>query len=258
MEIIQKLAGTVDRLIRPATFPLAVSILEEGELPDKVRLPLKHFGTRMCLCQGFSVARRFGFTMGFRPEDHECPIALIAFGLKERSKLLEEGAMAYPLYAATPEIGVRLNQTPCLSYSPGRKFLISPLDRASNTPDVVLVFGNSAQINRLVLAVAYMTGESVEGSFLGRGSCIQSIIKTVQTRNCQVVIPGTGDRALALAADDELIFAIPRERFSEIIDGLEGSQKAGGFRFPTLFPALLRQPPFHPSFEDVLKEMGLK
>lgn len=258
MEIVKNLAETITRLVRPATFPLAVSVLEKSDLPAKSRLPRKHFNTRLSLCQGFSAARRFGFTIGFRPEDHECPIALLAFGLKPQSRLLEEGAMAYPLYAATPEVGKHLNQVIKLDYQPERSILISTLDSPAAEPDVALVFGNSAQMNRLVLAVAYMTGEEVASASLGRGSCTRSIIKVLQTGDYQVVVPGVGDRALALVADDELIFAIPRNKFAEMIEGLEGSQKAGGFRFPTLYPALLRQPPFHPSYEDVFKEMGLK
>lgn len=258
METTLKLSEAINRLVRPATFPLAVSVLEEGELPLKARLPLKHFNTRLSLCQGFSAARRFGFTIGFRPEDHECPIALLAFGLKQESRLLEEGAMAYPLYAVNQEIGKRLNQTLKMEYQPERKIIINPLDNPSVVPDVALVFGNSAQMNRLVLAAAYMTGEPVPSAALGRASCTKSVIQTIQTGGYQIVIPGVGDRALALAADDELVFAIPRNRFAEMTEGLEGSQKAGGFRFPTLYPALLRQPPFHPSYEDVFKEMGLK
>jgi uncharacterized protein (DUF169 family) len=70
METTKKLAETINRLVRPATFPVGVSLLEDTELPDKAKLPLKHFNTRMALCQGFSIARRFGFTMGFSSEDN--------------------------------------------------------------------------------------------------------------------------------------------------------------------------------------------
>ena len=262
METTKKLAEAINRLVRPATFPLAVKITETEELPAKSRLPRKHFGTRLSLCQGLSIARRFGFTVGFRPDDHECPIALLIFGLKKESRLLEEeAAMAYPLYAATPEIGKTLNRSGLavrLDHQPQRKILVCPLDSIPELPDLVLVYGNPAQVNRLVLAATYMTGEEVAASFLGRASCGQSIIKSIQSGKYQVVIPGVGERALALSSDEELIFAIPRNRFAEMLEGLEGSQKAGGFRFPTIYPALFRQPPFHPSYEEVFKEMGLR
>lgn len=258
METVRKLSDAINRLVRPATFPIGVSINEDGSLPEKCRLPLKHFQARMTLCQGFSIARRFGFTVGFRPEDQDCPIALQSFGLKKESRLLKEGAMAYPLYASTPEVGVMLNQMKRIPLNEKRSFLIAPLDSAVTVPDVILVYGNSAQMNRLVLAVSYMTGKPVPSESLGRGSCIQSLITVPEEKDYRVVVPGVGERALALLADDEMAFSIPKERFGELADGLEGSQKAGGFRFPTLYPALLRKPPFHPSYGPVFEEMGLK
>ncbi len=258
METVKKLSDALNRLVRTATFPIGISIHEDGDLPEKAKLPLKHFKTRMTLCQGFAIARRFGFTVGFRPEDHDCPIAIQSFGIKPESRLLKEGAMAYPLYAATPEIGVMLNQMKKMPLNEERSFLIAPLESATTVPDVILVYGNSAQINRLVLAESYITGKPVHSDSLGRGSCIYSLITVSEEKDYRVIIPGVGERALALLADDELIFSIPKDRFQEIAAGLEGSQKAGGFRFPTLFPALLRQPPFHPSYGPVFEEMGLK
>jgi uncharacterized protein (DUF169 family) len=258
METVKKLSDAINRLVRPATFPIGISIHEDDNLPEKAKMPLKHFQTRMTLCQGFSIARRFGFTVGFRPEDHDCPIALQSFGLKKESILLKEGAMAYPLYASTPEVGVMLNQMQKMPLNEKRSFLIAPLDSVTTVPDVILVYGNSAQMNRLVLAVAYMTGKPVHSESLGRGSCIRSLITVSEKNDYQVIIPGVGERALALLADDEIVFSIPKDRFNEIATGLEGSQKAGGFRFPTLFPALLRKAPFHPSYGPVFEEMGIK
>ncbi len=135
---------------------------------------------------------------------------------------------------------------------------MSPLSDADTIPDVVLVHGNSAQINRLIIAVAFMTGEPLQGEFIGRGTCVNLVYKSMRDRNYQVAIPGAGERALALVGDDELIFAVPKEKFEELTEGLEKSQKAGGCRYPTLFPALLQAPPYHPGHEAVFKELGLK
>lgn len=168
--------------------------------------------------------------------------------------------MAYPFYAETPEIGASLNANhlPRMEQSENRHVLLSPLSRASFEPDVVLVYGNSAQIHRLVMAVCYKTGRPVNAVFSERMGCLRAIIVSIQSGEYQITIPGSGERAFGFCGEDEIVFAIPRNRFEELLSGLEGSQKAGGMRYPTIYPALLKSPLFPPQFDPVMEDLGIK
>ncbi len=260
MELIQKLNASLEQMVRPSTYPVAVKLLDTPELPQKAVFPVKNFGNRLALCQGISIARRFGMTVAFGPEDHQCPPVLMALGLAEMSKNFQEGLMAFPFYAETPEIGASLNAShlPRMERSTSRHVLLAPLSRAGFEPDVVLVYGNSAQIHRLVMAACYKTGQPINTVFAERMGCLRAIIVGIQSQEYQITIPGSGERAFAFAGEDELAFAIPNSRFDEIISGLEGTQKAGGMRYPTIYPALLKGPLFPAQFDPVMEDLGIK
>ena len=52
--------------LRVHTFPLGIKSLKPGEpLPDKVKIPSKHLGVKIAICQAISIARRYGWTMAF-------------------------------------------------------------------------------------------------------------------------------------------------------------------------------------------------
>ena len=119
--------------------------------------------------------------------------------------------------------------------------VISPLTRTKVAPDVILVYGNPAQIMRLIQGATYKEGKKLKIELLGlAASCTGGIIHAFNTGECQVVIPGTGDRAFALTYDNEMLFAIPAAKAGEIISGMRG-QRLVKYPIPT---PLLMPPPF--------------
>ena len=76
----------LETYLRVHTFPVGIKSLKAGEpLPEKARIPTKHLGVRMAICQAISVARRYGWTMAFSGNDLSCQIAKAAFGFEERN-----------------------------------------------------------------------------------------------------------------------------------------------------------------------------
>lgn len=260
MELVKKLSECIDKMVRPATYPVAVKLLDNAELPQKAVFPVNNFGNRLALCQGLGIARRFGMTIAFGPEDHQCPPILMSLGLKPVAETWKEGGMCYPFYAETPEIGAALNEQhlPRMDRPKDCHVLLAPLDRAQFIPDVVLIYGNSAQLHRLVMAVNYKTGKPITAVLTERMGCIRAIVLAMQSNDYQVSIPGSGERALAFCGEDEIVFAVPQAKFEEICSGLEGTQKAGGLRYPTIYPALLKSALFPSKFDPVMEELGIK
>ncbi|MDP3064005.1 MAG: DUF169 domain-containing protein, partial [Chloroflexota bacterium] len=67
--------------IRPQTFPLAVRLCQdEAEVPEKVRYPLRDLGFQIPICQGFGIARRYGWALAIGKEDQSCPFGALALG----------------------------------------------------------------------------------------------------------------------------------------------------------------------------------
>ena len=241
----------LDGHLRTTTFPLGIRSLAPGEpIPARARRPVQHLGAKMAICQALSTARRCGWTVAFSGEDLACPIAKAVFGFEERNEYYSSGALADGMYAACREAGARFEDA-LAKYAPGEisAVVAGPLARIAFEPDTVLVYGNSAQVMRLVNACLFEKGGAVRSEFSGRGDCSDIVIKGRKTGEPQVILPCYGDRIFGMAADDEMAFTFPWARREQVVKGLEGTH-AGGVRYPV--PIFQRfQPEFPESYQEL-------
>ena len=249
----------VEEYIRPLTYPVAVKLLQEGEpFPEKTRFPQDTMGYRWALCQGVAMSRRVGWKVGFRREDHSCIVAMMMFGYEEEPEAVKNGDIIYPYYAESPEAGRRTQETtPRLPLDSIKGVVMAPLARADFAADVALVYGNTAQIIRLVQAALYHRGGKIDSSFSGRAACGSEIIVPYQTQECKVIIPGGGERVFAHTADDEAVFAVPACRLQEVASGLEITHKSGIARIPTPFAGIRAKPVYPEKYHEVAKLFGI-
>ena len=107
----------------------------------------------------------------------------------------------------------------------GIKSIVAPLHRADFEPDLVLIYGNGAQIVRLVQGAFIMKAEPSNRNswtlFLRSVYC-----QTLANPKCNVIVPGGGERVFALTADDEIAFVIPASQLQNVTEGLIGTHKA--------------------------------
>ncbi len=105
---IKKIDEDLTAFVRPQTFPVAVKLLASAdELPGLARTPTKHMGTPMALCQGISLARKYGWVVGFTGADTNCPWALAALGFAPAVDYLLDGNIAVGMYVESREAGAR-------------------------------------------------------------------------------------------------------------------------------------------------------
>src|SRR4030066_1922988 len=77
-------AQALNRLIRPATFPVAVKLIKKvADFPEKTRRPLKEMGFKTNICVGLTLTRKYGWTVGMTAEDNACPIVAYTYGWSE-------------------------------------------------------------------------------------------------------------------------------------------------------------------------------
>lgn len=248
---LKRLDQHLAQYVRPDTFPLAIRMLREGEaLPEKVRVPSRDLGLEIATCQGFAMARRYGWALAISREDLSCPLTKMAFGFEELPEYYKEGHLCEGMYTKTCQAGaVTESEVPRFAYGEYRTILVAPLARASFEPHVILVFGNSAQVMLLVIAALYKTGGRIRSSFSGRIDCADEVIETMRTGKPQVILPCYGDRVFGHAQDHEMAFSFPAEMSDDICQGLEGAYK-GGIRYP--IPMFMRfQPQFPESYRKV-------
>ncbi len=239
MPDLKKFADALDEHVRPQSFPIAVRMVEEGEaLPPKVKSPARDLGFQTAICQGFAIARRYGWAIAIGAEDLSCPLAKAVFGLAPRLNYYEEGWACAGLYTQTPEAGA-ITEALTEKFEVGeyKAILIAPLHRTSFEPHVVAMYGTSGQVMRLVTAALWKRGGRITSSFSGRIDCSDSIIATMHSGQPQVILPCYGDRIFAQTDDNEMAFAMPAAWLDEIAAGLEATAQ-GGIRYP--IPSFLR------------------
>jgi uncharacterized protein (DUF169 family) len=227
------LAKHLETHLRVATFPVGVRLLPPGEsLPAKAKRPRQDLGAEITICQGIGLARRYGWTTAVGAEDLSCPIAKAAFGFADRIPYYTQGTLAQGMYASCQPAGAAFEAAlPHLERGSVGAVVSGPLARIAFAPDVAVVYGNSAQVLRLVNAALWEKGGSFHTEFTGRGDCADIAIRTLQAKEPQLILPCYGDRIFGLAGDDEMAFTFPFGQAERIVAGLEGTSK-GGVRYP--------------------------
>jgi uncharacterized protein (DUF169 family) len=259
MEKWALLAEKIRKYINPETFPVSVSFLRGDErLPERVKRPLKDLGVPLAPCQGAGMARRYGWTVAFGPEDAGCGIAAHTYGW---DRLVEEkGSIDFFLRMnyASDEKAAReiLKGFRMLEMGKNLQVVYTPLERASRDPHVILIYVNPAQMMRLLHGATFHQGTPLAGSFSGRAaSCTEGVLGAYLDGECKVVVPGNGDRVWAGCQDHEMIMAIPSGKLADVVEGLEkGHQK--GVRYP--IPTYLRYRPevaFSIPLSDIFKPL---
>jgi len=246
--------------LRLRTSPVSVNFLkEEGDFPEKTRRPVKTFDRKMALCQVVTMARLYGIAVGVTREDLVCVPAAIAFGMSDSkdpaaslTRLFCEGN-----YSRNEEAGKK-EAASLFKLRPGEHgaLLFSPLSRAVMAPDVVLVYGNPAQVMRLAQAWSYFEGVRVAGHFGGKVECSEYLIAPFREQAPRMALPGMGDRVFSLTQDDEMVFAMPGGALARFVQGLKEAGNKVGARYPVPF-YLNFQPEFPKYFQVLGKELGI-
>lgn len=250
----KSVAATLDQHLRTETFPVAIRVVRAGEeVPAKVRRPWRDLGIKVSICQGISMARRYGWALAMGDEDLSCPIAQVAFGFKPEIPFYSEGNLAAGMYVESCGQGALTEQeVPKFTAAESGLVLVAPLSRCNFEPETVLIYGNSAQVMRATAAALWKTGGSLTSTTSARADCADIVIRTSRTGMPQVILPCLGDRIFGQTQDHEMAFTIPWAKVGDLLEGLEGTHK-GGVRYP--IPHYLRYTPQFPPTYQKLQEL---
>lgn len=254
---LKQVNEALNNYLRLQTFPVAIRLYQPGEqLPPKIRIPTRDLGLHTTFCQGIAMARRYGWTVAVGKEDQPCPFGALALGFVPPKQGYLNGSFDESHGYMEKEAAARAAQSfDKLEYGKYDYMVVAPLHRVDFEPHVIVVYGNPAQVSRLV------QGRLHEGGFLtstsvGGIACSSMIAHPMLADECQCVVAGAGDRYFALTQDDEMCFTMPISKVEKTIYGLEESHRSGTARYPTL--SFLRfEVKFPPRFDklmDFLKE----
>jgi len=219
----------IERRLLLRTSPIAIKLLEtEKDIPEGALRPKRDLGFHLGLCQAFAMSRRERKTVAMLKGDHWCYLPVIAFGLAEPPDFFLQGNTFFKFSVGDLKAAGNLAKAfPRLEHGKWVGIVSAPLSAAQFEPDIVVIYCNTNQLRCLLSGVKYRDGYLVKSTLDPSGACFQATVPVLQTGECQVTVPCGGDRAHALAQDDEMIFSIPKSRLEDLMFGLRYFDEAG-------------------------------
>ena len=170
MADLKEVEQILNTYIRPLTFPVAIKMLKsEDEIPEKTRRPFQQLKKKIAICQGIGMSRKLGWAIAMGKEDMQCSLGAAPFGFFKNIDFWEEGNLASGMFAASTEAGKKeedlIDRFDHGAYS---HILVAPLSRAAFDPDLIMVYGNPAQIMRLIHGSLFNEGGAIQSTAMGR------------------------------------------------------------------------------------------
>jgi uncharacterized protein (DUF169 family) len=258
--------STIMEFLRLDTHPLAVKFIENNEVfPDKAR-KIRDLGFKIALCQATSISRRFGWALAVTPDDINCASGLLGFGWGELAPGLdrEEELVNFMVSAGYVKDGERARKTiealPSLKDDRSSRYsglVISPLKSSVvESADVVLMYGNAAQLSRMIQSYVYIMGGTVKSESNVGLSCVSEMIQPMVDKTARYVVPGRGERSLGMAGNDEVAFALPGQQLDDFLTGLRETHKAGS-KYP-IIQYLFFEPMYTPAISEFRNKIHIR
>ena len=149
----------LNQFLRPATYPVALSMVaSREELPPSFAKAADK-ASPMLVCQGITLARRYGWKVCLTPQDMVCPLGAMAVGFAPPSEDFLSGHTDVPNWVCDDAArSVVAEAIPKLPHGEQGYLIAAPLAKADWEPQLVIVYGNPAQMVRLVQGLVHHTG----------------------------------------------------------------------------------------------------
>ncbi len=203
---------------------------ELGNINNVFRLD--HFFT---FCQVTFLVRVNELTVGITREDKINDRCSRIFGLKSATEksMQAEAALLSTTWFRSPEEAL-VQQGDYYRIPVGGAIVLAPLTKEKFDPEVLLLYGNPAQVMMILCGLQKVKYERFQFSFIGEGACSDSLAQCYVSGKPAVSIPCYGERAIGGVADAEIAIALPPGELERAISGLDQLSKVG-MRYPISF-----------------------
>jgi uncharacterized protein (DUF169 family) len=255
-----KAADTIYDNLRLRTFPIGVRFMNnDASFPEKTRRPSKHMSKRITVCQAVTLARTYGWTVGLTKDDLKCVPAMLALGMSRASDPKSElGGLwcEVGLASDAEKAGAELDSMTFLEGGEIQGLLMAPLRKGAFKPDLVVIYGNPAQMMRLVQSWTFMDGHRVVAQVGGKVECSEYLMAPFRSGEPRLAIPGLGDRIFSMTQDDEMVFALPFQTLGKLTEGLSLAGVKIGTKYPVTF-YMNYEPEMPPNYAAMGRKVGL-
>jgi uncharacterized protein (DUF169 family) len=234
------LTQEMEHLLRLKTSPVAYKRLEKLEELDKIP-DVMRLNRRASFCQAPALARMGGMTVGLTRNDlgERCARICGLAATTEKEVSWEANAFATTWFATVEEAKKQMAAYPLVP--PGEALALAPLGSGKFEPDVILIYGNPAQMMLLMNGLQFKDYERFQFFFIGEGSCADGLAQCYTSGKPALAIPCMGERAFGSVTDDELVLALPPKMMAKAVKGLQ-SLRNRGIGYPVMYLGPLCDP----------------
>lgn len=126
-----------------------------------------------------------------------------------------------------------IETTPKFERGTYEAMVVGPLQKIPMIPDVVVVYGNSAQLLRIINGYLYDKGGRATFSASGdAGLCADTVAEPMLTNKPHLALPCNGGRILSLPSMTDLACGIPFGLLDGIVKGIEFTGKNVPITYP--------------------------
>lgn len=217
-------------MLRPKTYPFAVKFYEAlNERPEGTMRPRHPMNT----CQITAIARYYGRSMYFTAEDMACAVGGVSLGLLEEPENMKNGEIAKMLHADLQSAREFTTKVAKIPYGKFKAVAVAPMHKLNFVPDLVVMYGNTAQVMRVVQGYLYEKGGRVSFSTGGEWSlCSDAIAQSYISQDISLGLPCFGDRKTGLAQEDEVTVAFPYSMYEKILEGMKKTAEVAAYPVP--------------------------
>jgi uncharacterized protein (DUF169 family) len=234
------LSREMDSLLRLKASPVAYKRLEKAaEL--KAMEGVMPLDRQAAFCQVPAMVRTMGLTISATRDNFGERCARIN-GLApstEKQLTWEAEQFANTWFATVDEARKQMKAYPTVP--PGEAIVLSPLAAGKFEPDVVLIYGNPAQMMLLMNGLQFKDYERFQFFFIGEGSCADGLAQCYTSGKPALAIPCLGERSFGAVTEDEMVMALPPRMVAKAVEGLQ-ALKSRGIGYPIAYLGPLCDP----------------
>ncbi|MDD2900441.1 MAG: DUF169 domain-containing protein [Desulfuromonadaceae bacterium] len=227
--------ATVKETVNPVTQPVGVNLVRDAALIEGLKIKVR--GKKLAICQQIAYSRMYSWSTWADAGTSHCALGAACTGMIRPPQRVIDGTVNTGVYQETQQAAAAMQRL-MPRVDPGVAGVLTyPLLRLFQgvTPDLVVIYVNSAQAMRFVQAFLYHEGgEFVMKTSGDAGVCARAVAQVKLSGTPTVEIPCMGDRRFAMAQDHEMIVGIPFDWLERTAAGLVATHKAG-IRYPIPF-----------------------
>ena len=182
-------------------------------------------------CQMVSLARNEGRIFYSTAEDHECMGGAYALGLKDPHPYPEDGEVLLQTRKVRECHSSKRTMESVPHLPTGETFatMYAPLEKASFTPQVIIIVARPWAMLKLAQSSLFRMGGRTHADFSGIQSvCSDSAAETYLTGKPNFSLGCDGSRTFSGITDDEMVMGFPAEMLPELVDALQVVARAPG------------------------------